>query len=111
MKGGGPPPRIKNYTQKVSVAPAFPTSDSCDLRFTATLIDIQPALLGVNTGNFLRIIPVTGGLLGAFDTADQLCGYLDSAYDRDLLNCISLGNRYKGRLRHDRKSVDVQKIR
>jgi hypothetical protein len=111
MKGGGPIPKVKNYVQRVSVLPVSVASSSCDLRITGSLINIQPALAGVPTGNFLRIEAVTGGQLAVYDTGGNICGYFDSADNNDLLQCMSLGNRYKGRLRHDRSTVDVQKTR
>jgi hypothetical protein len=111
MKGGGPITKVKNYVQRVSVLPVSVSSGSCDLRVTASLINIQPALAGVPTGNFLRIEPVTGGRLAVYDTGGNICGFLDSADNNELLQCMSLGNRYKGRLRHDRSTVEVQKVR
>jgi hypothetical protein len=110
MKGGGPGPKVKTYVQRVSVLPVSVTS-SCDMRITGSLINIQPALASVPAGNFLRIEAVTGGKLAAYDTDGSLCGLFDSADNNELLQCMSLGNRYKGRLRHDRSTIDIQKVR
>ena len=110
MKGGGPVTKVKNYVQTVSVKPVSTVSNSCDLYFTADLTNIQPALAAVPTNNYLKLEPITGGRIAAY-SGGQLCGFLDSPYNNDLLQCFSLGNRYKGRLRHDRSSVDVQKVR
>lgn len=111
MKGGPTIPRVKTYTQRVSFDPVSPVSNNCDLYFTADLIHIQAALAAVPTNNYLRLDALPGGRVGAYDTKGQLCAQIDSPYNNDLLQCFSFGNKYKGRLRHDRTSVDVQKIR
>jgi hypothetical protein len=111
MKGGGPITKIKTYVQPVSVKPTSTGSINCDLYYTADLINIQPALATVPTGNYLKLDPVTGGRIGAYNTSGQLCAMLDAADNYELLQCFSYGNRYKGRLRHDRSTVDVQKVR
>ena len=111
MKGGPPIPKVKSYTQTVSFEPVSPVSGNCNLFFTADLINIQPALGSVPTNNYLSLDAVSGGLIAAYDATGQLCGLLDSPHNSDLLQCLSFGNKYKGRLRHDRSSVDVQKTR
>ncbi len=111
MKGGGPIPKVEKYVQTVSVKPINIGGTNCDLFYAAALIDIQPALTAEPTGNYLKLNPVTGGRIGAYNASDQLCAMLDDANNKELLQCFSFGNRYKGRLRHDRLSVDVQKVR
>ena len=108
MKGGPPIPKIKTYTQPVTVKPI---SNNCDLYITANLVEIQPVLAAVPTGHYLKLEPITGGRIAAYNASGQLCGILSTTYDYELLQCFSFGNRYKGRLRHDRSSVDVQKVR
>ncbi|QXV63620.1 hypothetical protein INP83_10875 [Mucilaginibacter sp. 21P] len=111
MKGGTPPRKVKSYVRTVSVLPTGNGSSNCDLYFTADLVNIEQALSNVPVGNYLRLSATSGGRIIASDTSGALCASLDAIEVQELLICMSQGNRYRGRLRHDRASVDVQKIR
>lgn len=107
MKDGGR--RTKTYTQKVSVSPSYTVKDSCDLNFNTQLTNVQAEFANANVGDFLSIV-YDGTSLTALNQLGEVCGYLNSAHDKVLIDCISRGNEYRARVMHTRPGVGVQKV-
>lgn len=107
MKDGGR--RTKSYTKSVTIRASHSFQDECSFNFLTTLTNIQPAFGNAKAGDFLDVQPLNGTLI-AFNDLNEICGEIDSAFNKKIIDCISLGNEYRARV-NDNRGVQVQRVR